>query len=97
MSNTFPPKDCLTIEEAAVEIQNPKLGVCITTKTVRNYINNGLLDAKREINPTTGRVIWLITRESLVELPKRIKKRDEALRKLRVEVMQRNRRKPKND
>lgn len=113
MSKTFPPTGHFTIEEAAKQIASnafrlvkdekgkvidkQKIRDTVTTKTVRNYINNGLIDAKREINPNTGRVVWLISEASISELPNRLKKRDEALLGTRRKLMLENRRPRKND
>ena len=74
-------KGYIDMEDTAAMLKNPITGKSMCQRTIRNYINSGLLDADRKVNEKTGRVSWMVNVASLKTLHKRIEKRDEAMRK----------------
>lgn len=80
----------LTIEQVAQKLKNPITGKPLCNRTIRNYIDSGLLDAERDVNPKTRRVTWLVTPGSIKTLDKRLKQRDEAMRKQYAERLKQN-------
>lgn len=80
----------LTIEQVAQKLKNPITGKPLCNRTIRNYIDSGLLDADRDVNKKTRRVTWLISPESLKTLDKRLKQRDEAMRKQYADRLKKN-------
>lgn len=83
--------DILTIEEVAETIKNPITGKPLCNRTVRNYIESGLLaEAERGVNPKTRRVTWLIPRKAIDALNDRLKMRDEAMRKQYAKRLEKN-------
>lgn len=84
-------KDTLTIEEVAATIKNPITGKALCNRTVRNYIESGLLaEAERGVNPKTRRVTWLIPKKALSKLNKRLEQRDEAMRRQYADRLKKN-------
>lgn len=71
----------LDMEDTAKKLMNPITGKSMCQRTIRNYINSGLLDAERKVNEKTGRVSWMIKESSLETLHERIEQRDKAMRK----------------
>lgn len=83
-------KELLTLEETAQVLKNPITGEPVCLRTIRNYINAGILDAERKMNEDTRRVVWMVKASSLDTVAERIEKRDEAMRKQYAERLKAN-------
>lgn len=83
-------KDLLSLEETAEVLKNPITGEPVCLRTIRNYINAGILDGERKMNEATRRVVWMVTAASIKTVPERIEKRDEAMRKQYAERLKAN-------
>lgn len=80
----------LTIEETAQVLKNPITGAPVCLRTIRNYINAGILDAERKLNEATCRVVWRVKEASIATVPQRIEQRDAAMRKQYAERLRLN-------
>jgi hypothetical protein len=80
----------LTIEETAQVLKNPITGAPVCLRTIRNYINAGILDAERKLNEATGRVVWRVKEASIATVSQRIEKRDAEMRKQYAERLRLN-------
>jgi hypothetical protein len=80
----------LTLEQTAQVLKNPATGSPVCLRTIRNYINSGILDAERKLNESTRRVVWMVKQSSLETIGERIEKRDQAMRRQFAERLEKN-------